>query len=64
MARLDAEIGDLQASGDSDRAALSIAEREWLAGELAAAPGRAPAQLRLRRGAGPDRGRQGDPACP
>jgi hypothetical protein len=39
MARLDAEIGDLQASGDSDRAALSIAEREWLAGELAAATG-------------------------
>jgi hypothetical protein len=39
MARLDAETGDLQASGDSDRAALSIAEREGLAGELAAATG-------------------------
>jgi hypothetical protein len=38
-AQLDAEIGDLQARGESERAALAIAERDWLTSELAAATG-------------------------
>ncbi|HKE98396.1 MAG TPA: hypothetical protein VKG45_05650 [Actinomycetes bacterium] len=39
VSRLDAEIGDLQALGEPDRAATSIAERDWLTGQLAATTG-------------------------
>jgi hypothetical protein len=39
VARLDTEIDELQAHGETDRAVVPVAERDWLTGELAAATG-------------------------